>query len=97
MKEKLGNACKEIFGQKSMDWKVENILCKIGRKIRNSDQLYTDLVDEKFPFVTYNNGKVTFETVNEILFTLDKRMIRNMEQLKQYQHSFNDKWMKKLK
>ena len=97
MKEKLGNAWKDRFGKKPTKRNVENILCKVGRGIKNSDRLYVDLVDKNFPLVTYENGKIIFEMDNKILFTSDKGMIGSIERLKEFQHSFHDKWMRKLK
>ena len=100
VKEKLGNALKQRLGTKPTKRKVENILCKVRRRMKNnSDRLYVDLVDTMFPLVTYENGKVIFQTEKKVLFESEKGMMGNIPKLKKFQHSLNenDKWMKKLK
>ena len=98
VKKTLGNACKELFGKKPIDRKIENVLCKIGRRMKtNSDRLYVDLVNEDFPLVRYEDGRVTFETKKGKVFGSNKGMIGIISKLKKYCHSFDDKWMDKLK
>ena len=86
--------------KKTTKRKIENIVCKLGRKIRNSDQLYYDIVDKKFPLVTYEDGIVSFEKNGKILLKSNKGLIENIESLEKYQHTFNhpnDNWMKEFK
>ena len=101
VKEKLQHASKEILKKKKPTKRDgENILCKIGRQLCNSDRLYCDLVDEGFPLVRYDNGNVIFEFGQEVLFKSQKGMIGKIEKLEKFQHTFKsskDKWMKELK
>ena len=69
-----------LVGIKHSDRTAENILCKIGRMLANSDSRFYDLIDRHFPLIDVQKKKIIFSAKNfsvelSSLFTIDDRNV----------------------